>query len=142
VSRVRGVYLLCNLRAMRGGPNCRTLSSLSHHLTLSSASSSSSPLLFFSTDHSQLLGLFHGYYAGMSSSNFAISHIPRVLICFFSCCASKHYVWAGGHFILLISALRYILAWAALKTPSLWWYKGSAPTFAEMLHYGLIMTCG
>jgi hypothetical protein len=38
----------------------------------------------------------------------------------------QHYVWAGGHFILLISALRYILAWAFFKTASLWWYKGSA----------------
>jgi len=38
---------------------------------------------------------------------------------------TQHYVWAGGHFILLISAMRYILAWAAFKTPSLWWYKAS-----------------
>jgi hypothetical protein len=38
----------------------------------------------------------------------------------------QHYVWAGGHFILLICALRYILAWSFFKTASLWWYKGSA----------------
>lgn len=37
----------------------------------------------------------------------------------------QHYVWAGGHFILLICALRYIFAWAFFKTASLWWYKGS-----------------
>ncbi|KAI0307570.1 hypothetical protein B0F90DRAFT_1664656 [Multifurca ochricompacta] len=38
---------------------------------------------------------------------------------------TQHYVWAGGHIILLISALRYILAWATFKTPSSWWYKAS-----------------
>ncbi|KAI0252620.1 hypothetical protein BJV78DRAFT_1199954 [Lactifluus subvellereus] len=38
---------------------------------------------------------------------------------------TQHYVWAGGHFILLISALRYILAWATFKTPSTWWYMAS-----------------
>ncbi|KAH8992025.1 hypothetical protein EDB92DRAFT_1934937 [Lactarius akahatsu] len=38
---------------------------------------------------------------------------------------TQHYVWAGGHIILLISALRYILAWAAFKAPSPWWYKAS-----------------
>jgi hypothetical protein len=30
------------------------------------------------------LGLPHGYYAGKSPPTFALSHIPRVLICFFS----------------------------------------------------------
>lgn len=39
---------------------------------------------------------------------------------------AQHYVWAGGHFILLICALRYIFAWSFFKTASLWWYKGSA----------------
>ncbi|KAA1468579.1 hypothetical protein DENSPDRAFT_833927 [Dentipellis sp. KUC8613] len=38
---------------------------------------------------------------------------------------AQHYVWAAGHFILLISALRYILAWAMFRTPSLWWYKAA-----------------
>ncbi|KAI0321668.1 hypothetical protein OF83DRAFT_208080 [Amylostereum chailletii] len=38
---------------------------------------------------------------------------------------AQHYIWAGGHFILLISALRYILAWAMFKSPSSWWYKAS-----------------
>jgi len=37
----------------------------------------------------------------------------------------QHYVWAAGHFILLISAMRYILAWAMFKSPSPWWYKAS-----------------
>jgi len=36
---------------------------------------------------------------------------------------TQHYVWAGGHFVLLICALRYIFAWAFFKTASLWWYK-------------------
>ncbi|KAI9512358.1 hypothetical protein F5148DRAFT_1164320 [Russula earlei] len=38
---------------------------------------------------------------------------------------TQHYVWAGGHFTLLVSALRYILAWALFKTPSSLWYKAS-----------------
>jgi len=38
---------------------------------------------------------------------------------------TQHYLWAGGHFILLISALRYFLATLTLKTVSTWWYKAS-----------------
>ncbi|KAI0067860.1 hypothetical protein BV25DRAFT_1911726 [Artomyces pyxidatus] len=37
----------------------------------------------------------------------------------------QHYIWAGGHFILLLSALRYILAWVTFKAASPWWYKAS-----------------
>jgi len=36
----------------------------------------------------------------------------------------QHYLWAGGHFVLLISALRYFLATITLKAVSSWWYKG------------------
>lgn len=39
-------------------------------------------------------------------------------------CLRQHYLWAGGHFILLISALRYFLAIVTLKAISPWWYKG------------------
>jgi hypothetical protein len=38
---------------------------------------------------------------------------------------SQHYLWAGGHFILLLSSLRYLIAWAMLRTPAGWWYKTS-----------------
>jgi hypothetical protein len=38
---------------------------------------------------------------------------------------TQHYLWAGGHFILLISSLRYFFAWFTLKTVSAWWYKTS-----------------
>jgi hypothetical protein len=38
---------------------------------------------------------------------------------------SQHYVWASGHFLLLVSALRYFLAWVTFKTVSTWWYKAS-----------------
>jgi len=38
---------------------------------------------------------------------------------------TQHYLWASGHFLLLLSSLRYILAWATLKTVSAWWYKAS-----------------
>ena len=52
----------------------------------------------------------------------------------------QHYVWAGGHFILLISAMRYILAWATFKTPSTWWYIGSTLNFLN-IERCLIVTC-
>ena len=39
-------------------------------------------------------------------------------------CPRQHYLWAGGHFVLLISALRYFLATITLKAVSSWWYKG------------------
>jgi len=38
---------------------------------------------------------------------------------------TQHYLWAGGHFVLLISALRYFLATVTLKAVSSWWYKVS-----------------
>jgi hypothetical protein len=41
-------------------------------------------------------------------------------------CLRQHYLWAGGHFVLLISALRYFLATITLKAVSSWWYKGVA----------------
>lgn len=38
---------------------------------------------------------------------------------------TQHYLWASGHFLLLLSSLRCFLAWAALKNVSAWWYKAS-----------------
>ncbi|KAI0271541.1 hypothetical protein BC834DRAFT_1039012 [Gloeopeniophorella convolvens] len=38
---------------------------------------------------------------------------------------TQHYIWAGGHFVLLVSSLRYIIAWITFKGASLWWYKAS-----------------
>src|SRR6266436_9514670 len=52
----------------------------------------------------------------------------------------QHYVWAGGHFVLLVSALRYIFAWAFFKTASPWWYKGSPVYFAIPLRSSLTVT--
>ncbi|KAG7450268.1 uncharacterized protein BT62DRAFT_927584 [Guyanagaster necrorhizus] len=39
--------------------------------------------------------------------------------------ATQHYLWASGHFILLLSALRYFIAWITFKSVSSWWYKTS-----------------
>ncbi|KAH9937467.1 uncharacterized protein B0H18DRAFT_970775 [Fomitopsis serialis] len=36
---------------------------------------------------------------------------------------TQHYMWAAGHFILLVSALRYLLATVLFRGPSSWWYK-------------------
>ncbi|RDB29012.1 Nucleoporin POM33 [Hypsizygus marmoreus] len=38
---------------------------------------------------------------------------------------TQHYLWASGHFLLLISALRYFVAWITFKSVSAWWYKAS-----------------
>ena len=35
----------------------------------------------------------------------------------------QHYAWAGGHFILLFSAVKYILAAALFRGPSKFWYQ-------------------
>jgi len=37
----------------------------------------------------------------------------------------QHYLWASGHFILLISGLRYIYASITFNAMSNWWYKVS-----------------
>jgi len=38
---------------------------------------------------------------------------------------TQHYLWASGHFLLLLSSLRYLLARATLQNVSPWWYKAS-----------------
>ncbi|KAJ7139907.1 hypothetical protein C8R44DRAFT_868003 [Mycena epipterygia] len=38
---------------------------------------------------------------------------------------TQHYLWASGHFLLLLSSLRYFLAWVMFKSVSSWWYKAS-----------------
>jgi len=38
---------------------------------------------------------------------------------------TQHYLWAGGHFLLLVAALRYFIACITLTTISAWWYKVS-----------------
>ncbi|KAJ3498676.1 hypothetical protein NLJ89_g10187 [Agrocybe chaxingu] len=38
---------------------------------------------------------------------------------------TQHYLWASGHFLLLLASLRYILAWVTFKSVSAWWYKAS-----------------
>jgi hypothetical protein len=36
---------------------------------------------------------------------------------------TQHYIWASGHFLLLLSAFRYFFAVITFKNISLWWYK-------------------
>ncbi|TFK76856.1 hypothetical protein BDN72DRAFT_830023 [Pluteus cervinus] len=38
---------------------------------------------------------------------------------------TQHYLWASGHFLLLVSSFRYFLAVVTLKAVSSWWYKAS-----------------
>jgi len=37
----------------------------------------------------------------------------------------QHYIWASGHFILLLASLRYVFAVLTLKAASTFWYKTS-----------------
>ncbi|KAI0803072.1 hypothetical protein BC629DRAFT_1580985 [Irpex lacteus] len=38
---------------------------------------------------------------------------------------AQHYLWAGGHFILLVSSLKYLTSSLLFRGPSPWWYKTS-----------------
>ncbi|KAI0374401.1 hypothetical protein BV20DRAFT_1049206 [Pilatotrama ljubarskyi] len=38
---------------------------------------------------------------------------------------TQHYLWAGGHFLLLLCSLRFFLAKVMFRTISAWWYKAS-----------------
>ncbi|KAF5355970.1 hypothetical protein D9756_004240 [Leucocoprinus leucothites] len=38
---------------------------------------------------------------------------------------TQHYLWASGHFILLVASIRYFLAWLTFKAISVWWFKAS-----------------
>ncbi|KAJ3561025.1 hypothetical protein NP233_g10452 [Leucocoprinus birnbaumii] len=39
--------------------------------------------------------------------------------------STQHYLWASGHFILLIASIRYFIAWLIFKAISAWWFKAS-----------------
>ncbi|KAJ4476729.1 hypothetical protein J3R30DRAFT_3488556 [Lentinula aciculospora] len=49
---------------------------------------------------------------------------------------TQHYLWASGHFILLLSALRYFFAYATFKTVSPIWYK--ACYTGALLSYAIV----
>lgn len=42
----------------------------------------------------------------------------------------QHYLWASGHFLLLASSVRYLLAWSLFRGPAPFWYKGTFYTLA------------
>ncbi|THV07560.1 hypothetical protein K435DRAFT_959637 [Dendrothele bispora CBS 962.96] len=54
---------------------------------------------------------------------------------------TQHYIWASGHFVLLLSAFRYFLAWITFKSVSAWWYKasytGALMSYAIVCHKSL-----
>ncbi|KAJ3990439.1 hypothetical protein F5890DRAFT_1589906 [Lentinula detonsa] len=49
---------------------------------------------------------------------------------------TQHYLWASGHFILLLSALRYFFAYATFKSVSPIWYK--ACYTGALLSYAIV----
>jgi len=53
-----------------------------------------------------------------------------------------HYAWAGGHFILLVASLRYLLSWIAFKSVAyVFWYKlafsGALASYAIVVYKSL-----
>ncbi|KAF7339654.1 Nucleoporin POM33 [Mycena sanguinolenta] len=38
---------------------------------------------------------------------------------------TQHYLWASGHFLLLVASIRYFMAWMMFRNVSAWWYKAS-----------------
>ncbi|KIJ07928.1 hypothetical protein PAXINDRAFT_173193 [Paxillus involutus ATCC 200175] len=54
---------------------------------------------------------------------------------------TQHYLWAGGHFLLLLAALRYFIASVTFSTISAWWYKagflGALVSYAIVCHKSL-----
>ena len=49
---------------------------------------------------------------------------PLLTCVLFTWLRVQHYLWAGGHFLLLVAALRYFIACVTFTTVSAWWYKG------------------
>jgi len=49
---------------------------------------------------------------------------------------TQHYLWASGHFLLLLSALKYVWSTITFQTASTWWYK-SALTGA-LISYAIV----
>ena len=78
-----------------------------------------------------------------SYGDFPGKSLPHPPQCPLTPCLRQHYLWAGGHFVLLISALRYFIATITLKAVSSWWYKGLwlclDPTFSEQWLIKLIV---
>ncbi|EAU93190.2 hypothetical protein CC1G_10258 [Coprinopsis cinerea okayama7 len=49
---------------------------------------------------------------------------------------TQHYLWAGGHFVLLLSALKIFLSSVTFGSPSTWWYKLSFT--GALLSYAIV----
>ncbi|KAI0639176.1 hypothetical protein C8Q77DRAFT_1222789 [Trametes polyzona] len=54
---------------------------------------------------------------------------------------TQHYVWAAGHFVLLVCSLRFFFAKALFRAVSAWWYKtsftGALVSYAIVCHKSL-----
>ncbi|KAF9229652.1 hypothetical protein BS17DRAFT_32470 [Gyrodon lividus] len=53
---------------------------------------------------------------------------------------TQHYLWAGGHFLLLLAALRYFIASFTFTTISAWWYK--AGFLGALVSYAIVKSLG
>ncbi|KIY51345.1 hypothetical protein FISHEDRAFT_70982 [Fistulina hepatica ATCC 64428] len=53
---------------------------------------------------------------------------------------TQHYIWASGHFVLLLSAFRYLVARLLFRSVSDWWYK--AAFFGALVSYAIVCQKG
>ena len=49
---------------------------------------------------------------------------------------TQHYLWAGGHFILLLASFKIFLSTVTFGSPSAWWYKLSL--VGALLSYAIV----
>ncbi|TFK57447.1 hypothetical protein OE88DRAFT_1730813 [Heliocybe sulcata] len=49
---------------------------------------------------------------------------------------TQHYVWAGGHFVLLLAAVKCILSFVMFRGASPWWYRTGF--LGALLSYGIV----
>ncbi|KZT21719.1 hypothetical protein NEOLEDRAFT_1158142 [Neolentinus lepideus HHB14362 ss-1] len=49
---------------------------------------------------------------------------------------TQHYVWAAGHFVLLIAAVKCLLSWALFRGASPWWFRTGF--LGALVSYGIV----
>jgi len=68
------------------------------------------------------------------------SHVPfftlNLTLCTSPMATTQHYLWASGHFLLLISSLKYVWAAITFQTPSPRWYK--AALTGALMSYAIV----
>lgn len=72
----------------------------------------------------------HGHDTGRPPSRCRTQRAQLHIAVLISFWMLQHYLWASGHFLLLASSVRYLLAWSLFRGPAPFWYKGTFYTLA------------